>query len=63
LSEKQAANKKCHISEKKLLRSPARIRKYRLTEADKTATADGNGGNARKSKEKMKDLQAGAPSK
>ena len=35
---------------KKLLRSPATIRKYRLTEADNTATVDGNGGNARKSK-------------
>ena len=62
LGVKRKGRKYSRLSSKKPLRSPAVIRKYRLTEADNTATADGNGGNARKSKTKNGDMQADASS-
>jgi hypothetical protein len=61
---KQGPLKKCHLSRKKLLRTPAVIRKYPFTEAAatlrrQTETAVTPG----RRNQKTKDMQAGAPSK
>ncbi|MFZ1725632.1 MAG: hypothetical protein WBO29_06845 [Albidovulum sp.] len=63
LGAKCRASKKCHISSKKLLRSPAPVRKYRLTEADNTAAGDGMAETPRSSDDKNEGFTGGRAKK
>jgi hypothetical protein len=64
LGVRQGLLKKCHLSSKKLLRTPAAIRKYPLTEAAATLRRQTETAATPGCRNiKMRDMQAGAPSK